>query len=133
MNTRLSLCCVFVLALMIAPLGMAAVNASDKVDVTGTWLFEVETDQGSGSPTFTFKQDGEKLTGTYKGAFGEAQLTGTVKGNAIDFSFKISGQGMEGVANYTGTVDKDTMKGKLKLGDLASGTFTAKRQEKEKK
>jgi hypothetical protein len=133
MKTRLSLCCVFAVLLVLAPLGTAAANASDKVDVTGTWLFEVETDQGSGSPTFTFKQDGEKLTGTYKGAFGEAQVQGTVKGNAIDFSFKISGQGMEGVATYTGTVDKDTMKGKLKLGDLASGTFTAKRQGKDKK
>jgi len=118
---------------MLAPVAVCAASASDKVDVTGTWVFEVETDQGSGTPTFTFKQDGEKLTGTYKGAFGEAQLQGTVKGNAIDFSFKISGQGMEGVANYNGTVDKDTMKGKLKLGDFASGTFTAKRQEKDKK
>ena len=130
---RLSLCCLFAMVLMLAPVGMASANASDKVDVTGTWVFAVETDQGSGTPTFTFKQDGEKLTGTYKGAFGEAQLQGTVKGNVIDFSFKISGQGMVGVANYNGTVDKDTMKGKLKLGDFAAGTFTAKRQEKDKK
>ena len=130
---KLTLCCLFAIVLMLVPIGMAAARASDKVDVTGTWIFEVETDQGSGSPAFTFKQDGEKLTGTYKGAFGEAQLQGTVKGNSIDFSFKISGQGMEGVANYTGTVDKDTMKGKLKLGDFASGTFTAKRQDKDKK
>src|SRR5260370_30566412 len=118
---RLSLCCASVLLLAVAPLATASVKAAEKVDVTGRWLFEVETDQGSGSPTFTFKQDGEKLTGTYKGAFGEASLQGTVKGNAIDFSFKISGQGVEGVANYKGTIEKETMKGTLNLGDLASG------------
>ena len=40
-----------------------ATSAQNKVDVTGTWLFQVETSGGSGSPTFTFKQEGETLTG----------------------------------------------------------------------
>jgi hypothetical protein len=29
---------------------------------------------------------------------------------------------------YSGTVDQSTMKGKVTLGDLAEGTFTAKKQ-----
>jgi len=44
-----------------------------KVNVTGAWLFQVETPNGTGSPTFNFKQEGEKLTGQYKGAFGERE------------------------------------------------------------
>ena len=56
-------------------------------DITGKWEFAVELDAGSGSPTFEFKQAGEKLTGTYNGLLGSAQLTGTVKGDAIEFSF----------------------------------------------
>ena len=48
-------------------------------DVTGKWIFEVTTDAGSGSPTFAFKQTGEKLTGTYAGLFGSAKLTGPKK------------------------------------------------------
>ena len=35
----------------------------------------------------TFKQDGEKLTGHYSGQLGEADLTGTVKGQDIEFKF----------------------------------------------
>ena len=38
--------------------------------------------KGKGSPSFEFKQEGEKLTGTYSGKFGKAALTGTVSGAA---------------------------------------------------
>jgi hypothetical protein len=107
----------------------AAAAAADKTDVSGAWAFQVETPAGSGTPTFTFKQDGEKLTGQYKGAFGEAPLTGTVKGNKIDFTIKVKAQDQDATINYTGTVEKDgTMKGTVSLGDIGSGTWTAKRQ-----
>ena len=105
----------------------ATPGSGAKIDITGTWNFEVETQAGSGTPTFTFKQEGEKITGKYKGAFGEADLTGTVKGNQLEFSFKISGQ-IEGTATYTGTIDGSTMKGKAKFAEIGEGTFTAKKQ-----
>src|SRR5262249_50860484 len=44
-------------------------KGGDKVDVTGAWSLTVETEAGSGNPSFNFKQEGEKLTGKYKGAF----------------------------------------------------------------
>ena len=94
-------------------------------NVTGEWVFNVTTDQGSGTPTMTFKQEGEKLTGTYNGQFGSADLTGTVKGNAIQFSFTIDVQGQQAPATYKGTVEKTTMKGSMDIGGMVSGTFTA--------
>ena len=109
------------------PIGGAAQAA--KVDVTGKWAFNVETAAGSGTPTMTFKQDGEKLTGHYSGQLGEADLTGTVKGEAIEFKFTVDVQGQTLNAAYSGTVDgKDSMKGKVDLVGLGEGTFTAKRQ-----
>jgi hypothetical protein len=106
-----------------------AAPAGDKTDITGAWAFQVETPAGSGTPTFTFKQDGEKLTGQYKGAFGEAPVTGSVKGNKVDFVIKVSVQGQDATIKYTGTVEKDgTMKGTAELGDIGSATWTAKRQ-----
>ena len=87
--------------------------AQSKVDVTGKWAFNVETSGGSGTPTFTLKQDGEKLTGHYSSAtLGEADVTGTVKDADITFSFTVDVQGTSINVTYTGTVDKDTMKGK---------------------
>jgi hypothetical protein len=117
-------------AVLMLALGLSAARgaAQAKVDVTGKWAFNVETSAGAGAPTFTFKQDGEKLTGHYTGTFGEADLTGTVKGAEITFSFTVDAQGNALKETYTGTVDKDTMKGKLVIEGLGEGTFTAKRQ-----
>jgi hypothetical protein len=114
-----------------AALSIAApsIHAQAKVDVTGKWAVTVETDQGSGTPTITLKQDGEKLTGHYTGQFGEADLTGSVKGQTIEFSFTVDVQGNQLKEIYSGTVEsKDSIKGKVDLSGLATGTFTAKRQ-----
>lgn len=96
--------------------------------VTGEWAFTVNTDQGSGNPTFTFTQEGEKLTGTYNGTFGVADLTGTVKGTAIQFSFTADVQGQQAPITYKGTVEKNTMKGTLDIAGMVNGTFTATRK-----
>ncbi len=99
------------------------------VNVTGTWQFTVETPQGSGSPVFTFKQEGEKLSGSYKGQFGEGPVNGTVTGNDIKFSVKVNAQGQEVEIVYTGKVEsKDAMKGTAKLGDFGEATWMAKKQ-----
>lgn len=103
----------------IAPLGAQATG------VTGEWTFNVTTDQGSGTPVITFKQDGEKLTGKYAGQLGNADLTGTLKGDAIHFTFTLDVQGQQAPVTYDGTVEKNTMKGKLDIGGMVNGTFTA--------
>ena len=91
-------------------------------------MFTVATDQGSGTPTLTFKQDGEKLTGKYEGQLGNADLTGTVKGNAITFTFTVDVQGQQAPVTYKGTVEKNTMKGSLDIAGMVNGTFTATRK-----
>lgn len=112
-------------AALVAGLFSTAPLTAQATDVTGEWIFTVQTDQGSGTPTFTFKQDGEKLTGKYVGQFGAADLTGSVKGNAIRFNYTIDAQGQQAPVNYEGTVEKNTMKGKLDIGGMINGTFTA--------
>jgi hypothetical protein len=57
-----------------------AAGQAAKVDVTGSWIFTIMSEAGTGTPTVTFKQDGEKLTGHYSSMLvGEADLTGTVR------------------------------------------------------
>ena len=115
---------------MMFVLGWASVRgaAQAKVDVTGKWAFAVDTAAGTGTPSMTFKQDGEKLTGHYTGQLGESDLTGTMKGAEIAFTFTIDAQGTMIKATYSGTADKDSMKGKVVLEGLGDGTFTAKKQ-----
>lgn len=111
-------------------LSLAALRAQEKPqDVSGTWGLTVETGQGTGTPSVTFKQDGETLTGTYSSqVFGEQKVTGTIKGSAITFTFNGTLEGTSFVVTFTGTVEKDSMKGKVTLGDAAEGTFTGKKK-----
>jgi hypothetical protein len=104
-------------------------QGASKIDVTGTWTFQVDTTAGGGTPTFTFKQDGEKLTGHYSGQLGESDFMGSVKGQDISLSFSVEVQGLHIDVTYAGTIEnKDAMKGTVKLGDLGQGTFTARRK-----
>src|SRR6516162_11721948 len=81
-------------------------------DISGKWTFQVETPLGSGSPTFVFKQSGEKLTGTYNGTFGTAELTGKVTGDDIEFFFEAMIQDQKAKIVYKGKIESPgTMKG----------------------
>jgi len=119
-----------VAALTLSMAAPIALVAQAPVNVTGKWIFTVETSAGSGMPTVTLQQDGEKLTGHYSSQnFGEVDLTGTVKGTAITFMFGADVQGTHLDVTYSGTIEnKDSMKGKVNLGGVGEGTFTAKRQ-----
>ena len=86
---------------MLVFVAMLGLSVSAQSDVSGTWNAVVELDLGSGEPTFVFKQDGEMLTGTYEGTFGQADLTGKVTGDTIEFTFGAEGVG---AASYTGKI-----------------------------
>ena len=101
---------------------VATLAVAAQTDVTGTWNFAVELDVGAGEPTFVFTQEGETLTGTYQSPFGEADVTGTVTDNEIEFRFSTQG----GEAVYTGTIDGDMMKGACDYGIVGEGTWEAK-------
>jgi hypothetical protein len=110
--------------------GNATLTAQGKVDISGKWALEVTTQAGGTTmPTVTFKQEGEKLTGHYSSeALGEAEVTGTIKGQQVEFGFNAEVQGLALQVHYTGMVEGNTMKGKISLGELGEGTFTGKKQ-----
>ncbi len=102
---------------------------TDTPNLTGQWNVHVETDNGSGDPTFRFVHAGQNLLGQYKGLLGEAVVFGSVSQNgSVRFNFTSRRQDREIPVSYTGKLEgKDSMKGKVKFGDLGEGTWTAKR------
>src|SRR5713101_6985821 len=111
-------------------MALTAISLFAATDLTGTWNAKVNLGDQQGSPTFVLKQDGEKLTGTYSGALGEAPIKGTVKGNEVTIDFDASGAAI----HYAGKVSADgaTIEGTVDYGGQASGTFTATRAEAKK-
>jgi hypothetical protein len=99
-----------------------------KIDVTGTWDMSVETPQGTMSLTSTFKQEGEKLTGTQSSQMGEMALEGTVKGADIAFAIVIDMQGQQVTISYVGKIDGESMTGTIEFGGMGSAAWTAKKK-----
>jgi hypothetical protein len=114
---------------LIASFGAASPRAA-AVDISGTWIFSVDLeDGGHGDPTFVFKQEGEKITGTYSGPLGEQKVAGSVKGDKAVFGFEISRDGETIKATYTGTIESPAkMTGTVAFNDVALGKWTGTRK-----
>src|SRR5690348_10829541 len=63
-------------------------DAPQKPDISGKWLMSVESEAGSGTPTVTFKQSGDSISGRYSSqTLGERDITGTFKDGKLAFGF----------------------------------------------
>jgi|SRR5579871_4357667 len=96
-------------------------------DLSGTWSAAVALAGGNGgTATFEFKQTGNKITGTYSGALGNANVTGAMNGNKVEWSFENE---QAGKISYSGTIGSDNkIKGTVEYGQLGMGTFTAEKK-----
>ena len=107
----------------------AKADASAKGDLTGSWTLAVDFGSISATPSVVFKQDGESLTGEYTSQqYGSYPLKGTVKGNQLQFTFTMTIEGNAIDVAYSGTVDKDSIKGSVNYGGVGDGTFTGTRK-----
>ncbi|HEY7502155.1 MAG TPA: hypothetical protein VH740_26785 [Vicinamibacterales bacterium] len=114
-------------ALLCSFIMLTAAVALEPAKVAGKWNGRLQLESVSGSPVLTFKQDGEKLTGTYQGYYGVTPLEGTIKEKEIAFAvtFNIEGTKTQGI--FTGTVDGDSMGGRVEFEGAGSGTWSAVR------
>jgi hypothetical protein len=94
-------------------------------DLSGTWSAEVTLDAGNGTAKFVFTQKGDTLTGTYAGALGEAKVSGTVKGNQVEWTFE---NDQAGKVVYKGTLDGQKITGSVDYGSVGKGTFVAEKK-----
>lgn len=96
-------------------------GADTPADVSGTWTVSVTGEAGRATQTITIQQQGEAITGKFKGPRQSGTLTGTVKGSQVVFHVKAHVP-----IDYTGVANGDTMSGTL-VGKNKSGEWTASR------
>src|SRR3954463_6211809 len=58
-------------------------------EVAGSWMVVVDTQNGKIESTVELKQEGEKLTGVLHNQFGDSEVSGSVKDNAIILNQKL--------------------------------------------
>ena len=104
-------------------------------DVTGTWKSEFDSQIGHQKYTFTFKQDGTKLTGKANSEVGdrkrEAELKeGKVDGDTISFFEMVSIQDNDIRISYTGkcSTDGNEIKFTREVGEFGKTDIVAKRE-----
>jgi hypothetical protein len=114
----------FVLAFMAAGLALSAFAS----DVSGQWTATFNTQIGEQHYTYTFKVDGEKLTGTAKNDMGTTDIAdGKIKDDDISFVENLNFNGAQLVITYTGKISGDEIKFTRKVGDFATEELVAKR------
>jgi opacity protein-like surface antigen len=116
---------------MLAVLLVLAFTSLSAADVDGKWTAQMAGRDGqTREQTFTFKADGEKLTGTISGMMGGADTEikdGTVKGDDIAFAVVRSFQGQEMKILYKGKVSGAEIKFTSQREGGEPREFTAKR------
>ena len=85
--------------------------------VTGEWEGSFNTPGGPRPLSFVLEADGEKLTGTVKRSTGDLPLTGTIKGDKIEFSYTINYGGNDLALSFSGKVEGDSMGGIVLIGN----------------
>jgi hypothetical protein len=100
------------------------------LNIAGKWAMTLDMSIGQATPALVFKQDGEKLTGTYTGRYGTFEFKGTLKERALQFSFQMDTDGGTTTMTFEGEVaaDGQTMKGTGTIEGLGDATWSAKRQ-----
>lgn len=129
----------YVLALALVGLCAAAMPAyaqepakpdakAEPVNVTGVWDMVVESPQGAMDIVATFKQEGEKLTGTQASQMGEVALEGSVVGTEIKWVLNLDMGGQQMTINFAGKIEGETMAGVFEFGGMGSAGWSAKKR-----
>ena len=104
--------------------------AAVAADFNGTWTAAIETQLGVQNYTYTFKVEGEKLTGKAKSQLAETETDiteGVVKGDDISFVENLMFQGMPLKITYKGKISGDEIRFTRNVADIAEEMFVAKR------
>jgi hypothetical protein len=99
-----------------------------QTNVAGDWDVTIQSPQGTNTVLVTLKQDGEKVSGLFKGPQGELPFEGgTLTGNDLKFAFTVNVQGNSIIISLTGKVDGAAISGKADFGGFGEGDWSAKR------
>ncbi|AOS43126.1 hypothetical protein Verru16b_00167 [Lacunisphaera limnophila] len=101
-------------------------------DLAGTWNTEFDSQIGVQKYSFTFKHEGDALTGsaTFDHSFGKGTVplkAVKVDGDKVSFTEAFTMEGNEITIAYSGTLTGDELTLTRQVGDIATEQLTAKR------
>jgi hypothetical protein len=97
--------------------------------VAGKWTMALDIQGTTATPGLELKIDGEKVTGFYEGRYGRFPVTGTLKGQALQFSFTMNADGTPAAMTFYGDVaaDGQSIKGTANMEGMGEVSWSATR------
>jgi hypothetical protein len=98
-----------------------------QTSVAGEWVLTVNGPQGTVDTDASFKQSGEKVTGTFSSQLGETNVEGTMTGSTLSLAFSVVTQNGPIDIRMTAEVAGSEMKGTIDFG-MGTADFTGKKK-----
>ena len=98
-----------------------------QTSVAGEWVLTVNGPQGTVDTDASFKQSGEKVTGTFSSQLGETNVEGTMTGSTLSLAFSVVTQNGPIDIRMTAEVSGAEMKGSIDYG-MGTADFTGKKK-----
>ena len=114
-------------AMSAATMLLSASGIVARPDVKGPWQVAVRTEADTMKAAFSLEQQDVAVNGFYFDEFGTAAVIGFVRGNEVTLKVRANIPDEDLTVTYTGTLDGNTMKGKVTFGELGEGTFVARK------
>jgi hypothetical protein len=112
-------------------MAFTTVTALAAIDVSGTWTGSMAGPDGNAGfqLSFTFKQDGAKVTGTVQGPQGEpiAISDGKIDGNTLTFNVSFNGMTITHTGALNAAGDEIKLTTKSDSGNFPASEMTLKR------
>ncbi|MBA7573776.1 hypothetical protein ES708_15574 [subsurface metagenome] len=125
------------LILCIVGPGQAVVQ--ENADVSGEWAITIDFGTNKSEHSAVIEQDGNIISGTYKGQYLEGELEGTIEGTDIEFTARLRHESKSFRLHFMGSVEGDVItyrddyvwdRVNVDWSDYWRGDFTAKRVKK---
>jgi hypothetical protein len=114
-------------AFIVALALLSAAPVFAQANVAGEWAVSFTAPLGTMEFTMIVAQNGAKLTGHLTSDIGEFPLAGTVDGNQVTIVWTLHDQGKELEITFSGKVEKNSITGTAKLGNVGQGPLSAER------
>jgi len=98
--------------------------AAEEYSLSGEWYFDVLTSpNGPGRREVLFAQEGKRVIGFIDSNSASGRFVGNFDGKNLNFTAVLAFGGQPMAADYTATVDDDTMSGIIEYGLYGTATF----------
>ena len=97
------------------------------MNVEGSWMVHIRFVRGDATHSMQVEQDGEVLRGRYHSQYGERTMEGCVEGDRIRLRVPMHYQAVGTTYGFEGTLDGETLQGRVDLGEYWQGEWEAKR------